>query len=738
MLGLVLQAELIAAELGVDLAAIYAHTNDAAPRIVLLAASGAPAALLERTVVSRAAPGAARPLAINDAAAAEAWRDVPPHLRPLKGAACSIAAVPLGPATRPLGSLVLADSRPHAFDGPKWQMRLQAAAMAVLRVVRQQQVAHIAEILSALDDAPGPLEVVSTLLRASTRYMASAANMRAATRLALLRGAAPAAAAPDAHRAPDALLFEAPRGGRPSEAGAPTLCGRARPAVLPGDATAEVAASRMALGNTLLASAVKHQQARFSCPLPAKDVFSRAAERVSSIVVVPLIPSAGPPLGGLYFALDAPCDFEHFQETLLAERRLSFGSVVSGDTSRELDRSGSSGGGAGSSSPRPPPSSRLSASGAHLNTEAMLQVLQQEVRKSWRRGLTPHYLPELVVAECLASSSSGAVYRGYWHKSAAAVKITYNRSTEREAMGDAVEMAVLSSVQHPNIVKTYACLTDMVEAAPDGGSTSASIGSIGSAGSLARPARICYRRLAPEESPGDARDLCNMIVMEYCDRGTLRATIDRGAFHARLPGGGLGVNLPALAGVLLDVAAALQYLHTVQLVHGDVRPENILLKTDPSRDLGVTPKLCNFGLAKILNESETAVSFDAGAATHRAPETLAAGADVTAAVDAYAFGILLWEVYTGARPYAGVDPAALPAAVAAGLRPQFPRGAPAGLAALAARCWAADPRDRPAMAEVAAALEALHSELAPRAPPPPAGAGAAPAAPRAAAAGGAR
>ena len=39
------------------------------------------------------------------------------------------------------------------------------------------------------------------------------------------------------------------------------------------------------------------------------------------------------------------------------------------------------------------------------------------------------------------------------------------RSSEREAMQDAVEMAVLSSVQHPNIVTVYACLTDMVETA---------------------------------------------------------------------------------------------------------------------------------------------------------------------------------------------------------------------------------------------------------------------------------
>jgi hypothetical protein len=40
----------------------------------------------------------------------------------------------------------------------------------------------------------------------------------------------------------------------------------------------------------------------------------------------------------------------------------------------------------------------------------------------------------------------------------------YERSTEQDAMQDAVEMAVLSTVGHPNIVQVFSCLTDMVEA----------------------------------------------------------------------------------------------------------------------------------------------------------------------------------------------------------------------------------------------------------------------------------
>jgi len=45
----------------------------------------------------------------------------------------------------------------------------------------------------------------------------------------------------------------------------------------------------------------------------------------------------------------------------------------------------------------------------------------------------------------------------------AAIKVFYARQNEREAMKDAVEMAVLSTVHHQNIVSLYACFTEMVE-----------------------------------------------------------------------------------------------------------------------------------------------------------------------------------------------------------------------------------------------------------------------------------
>jgi serine/threonine protein kinase len=61
--------------------------------------------------------------------------------------------------------------------------------------------------------------------------------------------------------------------------------------------------------------------------------------------------------------------------------------------------------------------------------------------------------------------------------------------------------------------------------------------------------------------------------------------------HRQLPSGAIGVDLASAIEVLLDVAYAMQYLHSLGLVHGDVKMENILLKSDHSRRLGVTPKV---------------------------------------------------------------------------------------------------------------------------------------------------
>jgi ABC-type uncharacterized transport system substrate-binding protein len=51
---------------------------------------------------------------------------------------------------------------------------------------------------------------------------------------------------------------------------------------------------------------------------------------------------------------------------------------------------------------------------------------------------------------------------------ACVLQVMYARQHERQAMKDALEMAVLTTVSHPNIIQVYSCFTDMVEDAGEG------------------------------------------------------------------------------------------------------------------------------------------------------------------------------------------------------------------------------------------------------------------------------
>lgn len=66
-----------------------------------------------------------------------------------------------------------------------------------------------------------------------------------------------------------------------------------------------------------------------NCRFMARDIFTRGSDMVASIVVIPLISGNDKALGGMYFALDAPCSFEHLQDTLLVSHRVTHSGYTS-------------------------------------------------------------------------------------------------------------------------------------------------------------------------------------------------------------------------------------------------------------------------------------------------------------------------------------------------------------------------------------------------------------------------
>jgi serine/threonine-protein kinase len=104
--------------------------------------------------------------------------------------------------------------------------------------------------------------------------------------------------------------------------------------------------------------------------------------------------------------------------------------------------------------------------------------------------------------------------------------------------------------------------------------------------------------------------------------------------------------------VLVEVAQALAHLHQHGLVHGGVRPEKVLLQTDPSSPCSFTSKVSDCGLPALLGSAGGQGGAGAGSVAHLAPELLErGGARATAAADVFAFGVMMWELYTGRRAY---------------------------------------------------------------------------------------
>jgi serine/threonine protein kinase/tetratricopeptide (TPR) repeat protein len=105
-------------------------------------------------------------------------------------------------------------------------------------------------------------------------------------------------------------------------------------------------------------------------------------------------------------------------------------------------------------------------------------------------------------------------------------------------------------------------------------------------------------------------------------------------------------SLPIVDGIL----AALEYSHAHHVVHRDLKPENVMITPDK------VVKVMDFGLARIEGQSRlTEDGLVAGTAAYLAPE-LAMGELGDHRVDLYALGVMMYELFTGRRPFSGDDP----------------------------------------------------------------------------------
>jgi tRNA A-37 threonylcarbamoyl transferase component Bud32 len=172
--------------------------------------------------------------------------------------------------------------------------------------------------------------------------------------------------------------------------------------------------------------------------------------------------------------------------------------------------------------------------------------------------------------------------------------------------------------------------------------------------------------------------------------------------------------------ILGQVADAIDHAHRAGVVHGDVKPRNVLVGEDD------VAYLADFGLATAVSGAAAGAAASPGTIDYTAPERLR-GEPASPSADVYALACVLFECVTGSVPYAYETAAGVVGGhfFDAPARPSgLVKGVPAELDELLARGLAKDPADRPASArelvDGAAAVLAPVGAVLP-APPPASG-----------------
>jgi serine/threonine protein kinase len=181
------------------------------------------------------------------------------------------------------------------------------------------------------------------------------------------------------------------------------------------------------------------------------------------------------------------------------------------------------------------------------------------------------------------------------------------------------------------------------------------------------------------------------IAMEFVEGRALAARIhDHSLTHRQI------------ADIGAQVADALAYVHAREIVHRDVKPDNILITDDPAFGYTMTAKLADFGIAQFI-EGTRFTNHDSvlGTASYISPEQ-AGGVDIGTSSDIYSLGLVLLECITGVREFRGTP---IESALARLSRsPGIPDDLPAEWSELLAAMTATDAEARPSAHEVAATM----------------------------------
>lgn len=224
-------------------------------------------------------------------------------------------------------------------------------------------------------------------------------------------------------------------------------------------------------------------------------------------------------------------------------------------------------------------------------------------------------LGDVQLSETLGWGSFGRVYRAIWEGREVAVKVGHPVQVTEEK-DPLQEAKITETLQHHNIVQT-----------------------------------LKYTHRDVDHHGDDSHSEVVLVepwyVMEYCDGGTLQTAIQADLFHHTRK-----LKLAWVLQCARDVASALTYLHGIGIMHGDLTCANIMVMSDKQDPRGFHLKVADFGQAQVFSKwiAKNRSVQTYGTVTHQPPEVLMQGT-LSPAADVWAYGMLMYELFTGSPPY---------------------------------------------------------------------------------------
>jgi len=151
----------------------------------------------------------------------------------------------------------------------------------------------------------------------------------------------------------------------------------------------------------------------------------------------------------------------------------------------------------------------------------------------------------------------------------------------------------------------------------------------------------------------DPSTMC--IVTEYCGNGSLADVIRMKA-----------LSWSRASRMLLDAATGMLYLHSRNILHCDLKSNNLLV------DSHYRTKICDFNMSKLIEESTGSSLANIQNPRWLAPEICEGTDSHSKASDVYAFGIIMWEVLTREVPWKDSKPWEIVQLIKEGGRPTTP------------------------------------------------------------------